>query len=60
MVGDGIPDVRTARAAGAWAIAAGWGYVAPERLRAEAPDFIAATPADAVAFVLDPSRGTSG
>lgn len=60
MIGDGLPDVRTARAAGALAIAAGWGYVAPERLRAEAPDLVAATPAEAIAFVLDPRRGASG
>jgi phosphoglycolate phosphatase len=60
MIGDGLPDVRTARAVGALAIAAAWGYVAPELLRAESPDFVAATPAEAIAFVLDPKPGTSG
>jgi phosphoglycolate phosphatase len=53
LIGDGLPDVRAARAAGALAIAAAWGYVAPERLRAESPDLVAATPAEAIAFVLD-------
>ncbi|HEY6476067.1 MAG TPA: HAD family hydrolase [Polyangia bacterium] len=58
LIGDGLPDVRTARAVGALAIAAAWGYVAPEQLRAESPDLLAETPAEAVAFVLDPrSRG---
>ena len=52
VIGDGIPDVRTARAAGARAVAAGWGYVTSERLRAESPDYLAATPEEAVAFVL--------
>ncbi|HEY4392965.1 MAG TPA: HAD hydrolase-like protein [Polyangia bacterium] len=60
LLGDGLPDVRTARTAGTLAIAAGWGYVPPERLRAEAPDLVAATPAEAVAFVLAPKRETAG
>jgi phosphoglycolate phosphatase len=54
VIGDGLPDVRTARAVGALAIAAAWGYVSPELLRAESPDLLAATPADAIAFILDP------
>ncbi len=57
MIGDGLPDVRTARAAGTLAIAAAWGYVPPERLRAESPDLVAATPADAIAFVLEQATG---
>jgi phosphoglycolate phosphatase len=58
VIGDGLPDVRTARATGARSIAAGWGYVAPERLGAESPDFIAMTPDEAVGFVLAPrARG---
>jgi phosphoglycolate phosphatase len=52
VVGDGLPDVRMARAAGARAIAAGWGYVAPDRLAAEAPDAVARTPEEAARFVL--------
>lgn len=57
VIGDGLPDVRTARAAGTLAIAAAWGYVPPERLRAESPDLVAATPADAIAFVLEQATG---
>jgi len=52
VVGDGLPDVRMARAAGARAIAAAWGYVAPERLAAETPDELARTPEEAARLVL--------
>jgi phosphoglycolate phosphatase len=60
VIGDGLPDVRTARAAGTLAIAAAWGYVPPEQLRAESPDLLAVTLAEAVAFVLDPNRRPAG
>ncbi|HVT09005.1 MAG TPA: HAD hydrolase-like protein [Polyangia bacterium] len=53
VIGDGLPDVQLARALGARAVAAGWGYVSPDRLRAESPDVVAADPLDAVAAVLD-------
>jgi phosphoglycolate phosphatase-like HAD superfamily hydrolase len=53
VIGDGIPDVQLARALGARAVAAGWGYVPPDRLRAASPDVVAADPLDAVAAVLD-------
>ena len=53
VIGDGLPDVQLARALGARAVAAGWGYVSPERLRAESPDVLAADPLEAVAAVLD-------
>jgi len=53
IVGDGVPDVRTARALGAKAIAAAWGYVPAERLAAESPDALARTPEQAVRIVLD-------
>ena len=52
VIGDGVPDVRMARALGAKAIAATWGYVAADRLAGEAPDALAATPAEAVRIVL--------
>jgi len=52
VIGDGLADLRMARAVGARAIAAGWGYVSVERLAAEAPDLLAHTPAEAVAAVL--------
>jgi phosphoglycolate phosphatase len=52
MVGDGLADLRMARAAGVRAIAAGWGYLSIDRLQAEAPDLIAHTPEQAVAALL--------
>jgi phosphoglycolate phosphatase len=52
IVGDGVPDVRTARALGAYAIAATWGYVPAERLAAESPDALAATAGEAVRRIL--------
>jgi phosphoglycolate phosphatase-like HAD superfamily hydrolase len=52
VIGDGVPDVRMARALGATAIAATWGYVAADRLRAEAPDALAHTPDAAARIVL--------
>jgi phosphoglycolate phosphatase len=60
VVGDGLPDVRMARAAGARAIAAAWGYVAPDRLAAESPDAVARTPEEAARLVLFPSPRTGG
>ena len=52
VIGDGVPDMRMARALGARAIAAAWGYVAADRLAGESPDALAATPAEAVRIVL--------
>jgi phosphoglycolate phosphatase len=52
VIGDGLADLRLARATGARAIAATWGYVPLDRLRAESPDLLAHTPAEAVAAVL--------
>jgi phosphoglycolate phosphatase len=52
VIGDGLPDLGMARALGARAVAAGWGYVPAERLRAESPEVVAADPAAAVAAVL--------
>jgi len=60
IVGDGLPDVRTARALGAKAIAAAWGYVPAERLAAESPDVIAATPEAAARLVIDGMFGHGG
>ncbi len=56
VIGDGLPDVRLGRALGATTIAAAWGYVAPAALRAEGPTFIAASFAEAMAFI----RGARG
>jgi len=58
VVGDGLPDMRMARATGARAIAAAWGYVAPDRLAAESPDALAHTAEEAARLVLFPSPGT--
>ena len=52
VVGDGLPDVRTARALGARAIAATWGYVTADRLAAESPDALARTPEEAARLIL--------
>jgi phosphoglycolate phosphatase len=52
VIGDGVPDVRMARALGARAIAATWGYVTADRLAGESPDALAATPAEAARIVL--------
>jgi phosphoglycolate phosphatase len=48
VVGDGIPDMRLARALGARAIAAAWGYAPRASLAAESPTWIAAKPEDAL------------
>ena len=52
VVGDGLPDVRMARALGARAISAAWGYVSPDLLAAERPDALARTPEDAVRLLI--------
>ena len=52
VIGDGLPDVRMARALGARAIAAAWGYVPVDRLRAESPEAVAGDPLAAVGMVL--------
>ena len=46
LVGDGLPDVQVARAAGCAAAAATWGYTPRAALSAEQPTFIADTPAE--------------
>jgi phosphoglycolate phosphatase len=53
VVGDGLPDLRMARAVGAVAIAAAWGYVSAERLGAESPDLLATTPGEAIRLILE-------
>jgi phosphoglycolate phosphatase-like HAD superfamily hydrolase len=39
MIGDGVPDLHIARAAGCASAAALWGYTPPSRLLAEGPTF---------------------
>jgi phosphoglycolate phosphatase len=46
MVGDGLPDLAMARAAGCPVAAAAWGYTDREMLAAQHPDYLIATPAE--------------
>ncbi len=46
MVGDGLPDLAVARAAGIACAAAAWGYVPRDSLAALAPEFVLETPRD--------------
>ncbi len=50
-VGDTVGDIAEARAAGARAIAAAWGWHSRERLARARPDHIAGTPADLLALL---------
>lgn len=43
VVGDGVPDVQLAAAVGARLVAVGWGYVAPDRLRAAGAPVVVST-----------------
>jgi phosphoglycolate phosphatase len=52
VVGDGIPDVRFARALGAPVAAVTWGYVGRERLLAEGPRWIVDSPDELVSVAL--------
>jgi phosphoglycolate phosphatase len=45
LVGDGLPDVGLARAAGCRVAAVAWGYTTREQLAAQGPDWIVETPA---------------
>jgi len=50
LLGDRAEDVRAARAHGVRAVAAGWGYSAPDELRDARPDYLAATVMDFVTY----------
>jgi phosphoglycolate phosphatase len=50
LVGDGLPDVRLARAAGCRVAAVTWGYTPREALAAEAPDWLVEEPAALLAL----------
>jgi phosphoglycolate phosphatase len=52
IVGDGLPDVRMARAVPCSSIAAGWGYVPARLLHAEHPTFFAPAVQDAAHVLL--------
>jgi phosphoglycolate phosphatase len=55
IVGDGLPDVQMAIALGARVVAAGWGYVAPERLRAAGASVVAEAPGRLTSLLSLPS-----
>jgi phosphoglycolate phosphatase len=55
VVGDGLPDLRLARAVGARVAAAAWGYTARAALAAEEPDWILDRP-DELLETLRPGR----
>jgi phosphoglycolate phosphatase len=58
MVGDRADDIRAARAHSVRAVAAGWGYGAPQEIVEAGPHFVAATVDDLVAYTLGaPRRG---
>jgi len=52
VIGDGLPDVRFARAVGASAAAVTWGYVERERLAAEQPGWLVDRPAELLPIAL--------
>ncbi|HVR61014.1 MAG TPA: HAD hydrolase-like protein [Polyangia bacterium] len=52
LVGDGLPDVQVARAAGCPVAAATWGYTTRAALSAEQPTFIVDTPAAVAQLIL--------
>jgi phosphoglycolate phosphatase len=52
VVGDGLPDVRMAAAVPCASVAAAWGYLPAERLRAEQPRFLAESVAAAARILF--------
>jgi len=54
LLGDGIPDMRLARALSCTAIAALWGYATGEQLMKEEPDLVASTPEAAALLLAGP------
>ncbi|MEA2700424.1 MAG: hypothetical protein QOI66_4695, partial [Myxococcales bacterium] len=53
LVGDGLPDIQVARAAGCAVAAVTWGYTPPAALQAEAPTFILETPTAVGDLIVD-------
>jgi phosphoglycolate phosphatase len=51
IVGDGLPDMRLARALGAIAVAATWGYVPAAALAAETPALLAGSFQEAISII---------
>ena len=50
FIGDSLTDIQTAQRAGAFAIAANWGYQPYEKLKAAKPDAIIDAPTDVLTF----------
>jgi phosphoglycolate phosphatase len=50
LVGDGLPDVRLARAAGCRVAAVTWGYTPRDKLAAESPDWLVDAPSALLAL----------
>jgi phosphoglycolate phosphatase len=57
MVGDGLPDMRLARAVGVTAVAATWGYVPQAALADERPAFLAGSFPETVSIIRGKRRG---
>ena len=57
VVGDGLPDMRLARALGATAVAATWGYVPAAALAGEGPRFLAGSFGEAIAMIRNVAAG---
>ncbi|OGV72526.1 MAG: hypothetical protein A3K19_32835 [Lentisphaerae bacterium RIFOXYB12_FULL_65_16] len=53
MVGDGVSDIRAAKAAGVRSVAVTWGYHSRAKLERERPDHIVDTPVDLVRIFAD-------
>ena len=51
VVGDGLPDMRLARALGVTAVAATWGYVPAAALAGEGPAFVAGSFQEAISLI---------
>ncbi len=51
VVGDGLPDMRLARALGVTGVAATWGYVPADALARETPAFLAASFQEAMSII---------
>jgi len=57
MVGDGLPDLRLARALGVTAVAATWGYVPAASLARETPAFLAGSFQEAISIIRGAEPG---
>ena len=57
VVGDGLPDMRLARALGATAVAATWGYVPAAALAGERPAFLAGSFQEAMSIIRGAPSG---